>query len=91
MSTSKEERFNWSLKINNLLMGLVIKKITYEPFSQWDENEIDGYGICIHLNRPLNQKQNKQNITLMIMSDDEGNNVGSIHTNLKKMEIIPSL
>ena len=84
-------RYNWAKKANNLLGGLVIKKITYEPHSQWDENQIDGYGICVHLNRSPNQKQFKENITLMIMSDEEGNDVGAIHTNIEDFEVIPSL
>ena len=69
----------WEIKTNRFLKGMVIKKVTLKN------------GIIIHLNRPSFVKQMKQDIQLLITSDDEGNDLGSIHTNLKDLSIIPNL
>jgi len=69
----------WEIKTNMFLKGMVIKKVTLKD------------GITLHLNRPSFVKQMKQDIKLTIMSDDEGNDLGSIHTNLRDLSIIPSL
>lgn len=73
------------------LKNMRITKVTFKPHDQWGEGEIDGHGIVLHLNKPFGVKQMKQDIELMIMSDEEGNDVGAIHTNLRDLSIIPSL
>lgn len=81
----------WEMKTNYFLKNMRITKVTFKPHDQWGEGEIDGHGIVLHLNKPFGVKQMKQDIELMIMSDEEGNDVGAIHTNLRDLSVIPSL
>ena len=72
----------WNNRISKILVGRTITKVEY--MSQTDAEEQDW---C---NRPI-QIQLDNKIWLTPTSDDEGNEGGSIHTNLKKDHIIPTL
>jgi len=71
---------HWEKKISNALLGKKITKVEYLTPKQAG----DWYKIPVAL-----QLDNK--IWLVPMSDDEGNNGGSISTNLKKLRVIPTL
>jgi hypothetical protein len=72
----------WNNRISKILVGRTITKVEY--MSQTDAEEQDW---C---NRPI-QIQLDNKIWLTPTSDDEGNEGGSIRTNLKNNSIIPVL
>lgn len=72
----------------NFFKGMVIQKITYERFNDPFVEGLTKFMIVIHLNSPIVKL--KKDIQFYIMSDDEGNDIGSIHTNIKEYEVIPT-
>ena len=74
------EKINWIKKINKYLVGRQIVKIEYCP-----KKEMEHQGWH---NRPI-QILLDNGTWLTPTSDDEGNNGGAIHTNIKELPIIP--
>jgi len=74
---------HWTDTANNLLQGLEVTQVKYE------ENEEGEHGIVICLNHKV--RPHKIDIQLTIMSDDEGNGFGSIHTNVVEVPVLPIL
>lgn len=72
----------WNKRVSKVLVGRTITKVEY--MSEKDRDETGWY------NRPI-QIQLDNGVWLTPTSDDEGNEGGSIHTNLKKDRIIPTL
>lgn len=72
----------WTEKINKELLGRKITKIEYLTQKELDDNMWDKSPIAIELD-------NK--IWLVPMADDEGNNGGSISTNIKNLPVIPTI
>jgi hypothetical protein len=66
----------WNKKAS-LLNNMQIKKVYYEK----DENT-GRYGVVIEL---------YLGFKLWIMSDDEGNDVGAIHTNIEQLPSLPRI
>tara|TARA_X000001382_G_scaffold121786_1_gene104332 strand:+ start:909 stop:1130 length:222 start_codon:yes stop_codon:yes gene_type:complete len=66
----------WNKKVS-LLNNTKIKKVYYEK-----DEYTDRYGVVLELER---------GIKLWIMSDDEGNDVGAIHTNIKELSRLPRI
>ncbi len=62
-------------KIAYLLNNTKIKKVYYEK-----DEYTDRYGVVIEL---------QGGFKLWVMSDDEGNDVGAIHTNIKELSCLP--
>jgi hypothetical protein len=71
---------NWIKKISDQLVGRKIVKIEY-----CSEKEMEYQGWH---NQPVQIKLDN-GIWLTPTSDDEGNNGGAIHTNIKELPIIP--
>jgi hypothetical protein len=80
--TNKELTDVWNKRVSKLLVGRKIIKVEY--ISEEDANE-QGWD-----SRPV-QIQLDNGVWLTPTSDDEGNNGGAIHTNLKNNSIIPVL
>jgi len=80
--TNKELTDVWNKRVSKLLVGRKIIKVEYT--SEEDANE-QGWD-----SRPV-QIQLDNGVWLTPTSDDEGNNGGAIHTNLKNNSIIPVL
>jgi hypothetical protein len=74
------EKINWIKKINKYLVGRQIVKIEYCSKKEMEHQ-------CWH-NRPI-QILLDNGTWLTPTSDDEGNNGGAIHTNIKELPIIP--
>lgn len=72
----------WTEKINKELLGRKITKIEYLTQKELDDNMWDKSPIAIELDN---------RIWLVPMADDEGNNGGSISTNIKNLPIIPTI
>ena len=78
--TENELALSWQKKIEKHLLGKSIIKIEY--MSEKDSEE-QGFNC-----RPIQLLLNN-GIWLTITSDDEGNDGGAIHTNIKELPIIP--
>ncbi len=78
--TSNERALAWQKKIETHLLGKSIIKVEY--MSEKDAND---FGWT---NRPIQFLLNN-GVWLTITSDDEGNDGGAIHTNIKQLSIIP--
>ena len=74
------EKINWIKKINKYLVGRQIVKIVY-----CSKKEMEHQGWH---NRPI-QILLDNGTWLTPTSDDEGNNGGAIHTNIKELPTIP--
>jgi len=72
----------WTEKINKELLGRKITKIEYLTQKELDDNMWDKSPIAIELDN---------RIWLVPMADDEGNNGGSISTNIKNLSVIPTI
>jgi hypothetical protein len=72
----------WTEKINKELLGRKITKIEYLTQKELDDNMWDKSPIAIELDN---------RIWLVPMADDEGNDGGSISTNIKNLPIIPTI
>ena len=72
----------WTEKINKELLGKKITKIEYLTQEELDESMWDKSPIAIELDN---------RIWLVPMADDEGNNGGSISTNIKNLPVIPTI
>tara|TARA_Y100000004_G_scaffold53443_1_gene59436 strand:+ start:803 stop:1063 length:261 start_codon:yes stop_codon:yes gene_type:complete len=72
----------WTEKINKELLGRKITKIEYLTQKELDDNMWDRSPIAIELDN---------RIWLVPMADDEGNDGGSISTNIKNLPIIPTI
>lgn len=72
----------WTEKINKELLGRKITKIEYLTQDELDNNMWDKSPIAIELDN---------RIWLVPMADDEGNDGGSISTNIKNLPIIPTI
>ena len=78
--TNDELSKAWQKKIEKHLLGKSIIKVEY--MSEKDSEE-QGWS-----NRPIQILLNN-GVWLTMTSDDEGNNGGAIHTNIKELPIIP--
>ena len=72
----------WTEKINKELLGRKITKIEYLTKKELDDNMWDKSPIAIELDN---------RIWLVPMADDEGNDGGSISTNIKNLSVIPTI
>ena len=72
----------WTEKINKELLGRKITKIEYLTKDEVDINMWYKSPIAIELDN---------RIWLVPMADDEGNDGGSISTNIKNLPIIPTI
>ena len=72
---------HWEKKISNALLGKKITKVEYLTYKETEDNLWHKTPIAIQLD-------NK--IWLVPIADDEGNDGGSISTNLKKLRVIPT-
>jgi len=72
----------WTEKINKELLGRKITKIEYLTKDEVDNNMWYKSPIAIELDN---------RIWLVPMADDEGNDGGSISTNIKNLPIIPTI
>jgi len=72
----------WTEKINKELLGRKITKIEYLTQKELDDNMWDKSPIAIELDN---------RIWLVPMADDEGNDGGSISTNIKNLSVIPTI
>ena len=72
----------WTEKINKELLGRKITKIEYLTKDEVDNNMWYKTPIAIQLDK---------RIWLIPMADDEGNDGGSISTNIKNLPIIPTI
>jgi len=72
----------WTEKINKELLGRKITKIEYLTKDEVDNNMWYKSPIAIQLDN---------RIWLVPMADDEGNDGGSISTNIKNLPIIPTI
>ena len=77
---NKELCDNWQKRINKYLVGRTIVKVEY-----CSEELADQQGWS---KRPIQLLLNN-GVWLTMTSDDEGNNGGAIHTNIKELPIIP--
>ena len=73
-------KINWIKKISNQLVGRQIVKIEYCSEKESEEQGWHNQPIQILLDNGT---------WLTPTSDDEGNNGGAIHTNIKELPIIP--
>ena len=78
--TNNELALTWQKRIEKYLLGKSIVKLEY--MSEEDANKF-GWS-----KRPI-QILLSNGVWLTITQDDEGNNGGAIHTNIKKPEVIP--
>lgn len=88
IKNQKKQIKDWQSKLS-IFNGLTINKISYEKFDDPYMEGYSKYGLVIHIKNPT--PNCNEDIKLNIMSDDEGNDIGSIHTNLKQLEIIPTI
>ena len=72
----------WTEKINKELLGRKITKIEYLTQDEVDNNMWYKSPIAIELDN---------RIWLVPMADDEGNDGGSISTNIKNLSVIPTI
>ena len=77
---NKELCDNWQKRINKYLVGRTIVKVEYCTEELADEQGWSKRPIQLLLNN---------GVWLTMTSDDEGNNGGAIHTNIKELPIIP--
>ena len=77
MSNDKFEDLREWNKRASLLNNTKIKKVYYEK-----DEYTDRYGVVIEL---------QGGFKLWVMSDDEGNDVGAIHTNIKELSCLPRI
>ena len=80
--SDKELTQYWNDRISKILVGRKIVKVEYMTLE--DAEDQDWYS------RPV-QIQLDNGVWLTPASDDEGNNGGAIHTNLKNDAVIPVL
>ena len=78
--TENELALSWQKIIEKYLLGKSIIKIEYMSEKDSEEQGFDCRPIQLLLNN---------GIWLTITSDDEGNDGGAIHTNIKELPIIP--
>ena len=78
--TENELALSWQKRIEKYLLGKSIIKIEYMSEKDSEEQGFDCRPIQLLLNN---------GIWLTITSDDEGNDGGAIHTNIKESPIIP--
>jgi len=78
--TNNELAIEWQKRIEKYLLGKSIIKLEY-----MSEEDAKKFGWS---KRPIQILLNN-GVWLTITQDDEGNNGGAIHTNIKKLEIIP--
>ena len=78
--TSDELALAWQKKIETHLLGKSIIKVEY-----MSQDDADAHGWT---NRPIQFLLNN-GVWLTITKDDEGNDGGAIHTNIKQLSIIP--
>ena len=78
--TENELALSWQKRIDKYLLGKSIIKIEYMSEKDSEEQGFDCRPIQLLLNN---------GIWLTITSDDEGNDGGAIHTNIKELPIIP--
>ena len=78
-----KNNLSWQHKAKVLFQGLTIKKVEYQNI--WEDE--DKKTLVFYLNREVNPHKN--DIKTYAMSDDEGNDVGAIHTNLKDFSVFP--
>ena len=75
-------RKHWTKKVRKELLGKTITKVEYLTYEETEDNLWHKTPIAIQLD-------NK--IWLVPIADDEGNDGGSISTNLKNLEVIPTI
>ena len=78
--TENELALSWQKRIEKYLLGKSIIKIEYMSEKDSEEQGFDCRPIQLLLNN---------GIWLTITSDDEGNDGGAIHTNIKEFPIMP--
>ena len=78
--TNEELAYSWQKRIEKHLLGKSIIKVEYMSEKDSEEQGFDCRPIQLLLNN---------GIWLTITSDDEGNDGGAIHTNIKELPIIP--
>ena len=78
--TENELALSWQKRIEKYSLGKSIIKIEYMSEKDSEEQGFDCRPIQLLLNN---------GIWLTITSDDEGNDGGAIHTNIKELPIIP--
>ncbi len=75
-------REHWTKKVSKELLGKTITKVEYLTYKETEDNLWYKTPIAIQLD-------NK--IWLVPIADDEGNDGGSISTNIKKLNVIPTI
>jgi hypothetical protein len=75
-------REHWTKKVRKELLGKTITKVEYLTYKETEDNLWYKTPIAIQLD-------NK--IWLVPIADDEGNDGGSISTNLKNLGVIPTI
>ena len=80
--SDKELTQYWNDRISKILVGKKIIKVEYMTKEDAEDMGIDFRPIQIQLDN---------GVWLTPMSDDEGNDAGAIHTNLKNNSVIPVL
>ena len=80
--TDKELTAYWNDRISKILVGRKIIKVEYTSEENANEQGWDSRPVQIQLDN---------GVWLTPTSDDEGNNGGAIHTNLKDNSVIPVL
>ena len=80
MTEAEKNEKAWEAKIAEALVGRTITAVEYLSLSEADEAYWQQRPISIQLD-------NK--ICITPTSDDEGNDGGAIHTNMKNLSIIP--
>lgn len=75
-------REHWTKKVRKELLGKRITKVEYLTYKETEDNLWYKTPIAIQLD-------NK--IWLVPIADDEGNDGGSISTNLKNLSVIPTI
>ena len=80
--TDNELTTYWNDRISKILVGRKIIKVEYTSEENANEQGWDSRPVQIQLDN---------GIWLTPTSDDEGNNGGAIHTNLKDNSVIPVL
>jgi hypothetical protein len=78
----KSVREHWNKKVRKELLGKTITKVEYLTYKETEDNLWYKTPIAIQLD-------NK--IWLVPMADDEGNDGGSISTNIKGLSVIPTI
>jgi len=80
--TDQELTECWNKRVSKLLVGRKIVRVEYTSEEDANEQDWDSRPVQIQLDN---------GIWLTPTSDDEGNNGGAIHTNLKGNSVIPVL